>query len=101
MLGEMRELGALSSSEHEALGRVLAEKDVAHLIAVGGDAALVANEVERAGKSAAFAENAEQALPLVSARVRPGDVVLVKGSRSIATEKIVRALVEERGKKLA
>ena len=101
VLGEMRELGALSSSEHEALGRVLAEKDVAHLIAVGGDAALVANEVERAGKSAAFAENAEQALPLVSARVRPGDVVLVKGSRSIATEKIVRALVEERGKKLS
>jgi UDP-N-acetylmuramoyl-tripeptide--D-alanyl-D-alanine ligase len=101
VLGEMRELGALSRAEHEALGRVAAERDPASVVAVGGDAVLVANEVEKAGKSAAFAENVEQAMPIVRARVRPGDVVLVKGSRSIGTEKIVRALAEERGRKLA
>jgi hypothetical protein len=93
VLGEMRELGALSASEHQALGRFAAEGDVVHVFGVGGDARFVTDEVVRAGKRATFAEDADRAISLVSAGVEAGDVVLVKGSRSIATEKIVRALV--------
>jgi UDP-N-acetylmuramoyl-tripeptide--D-alanyl-D-alanine ligase len=101
VLGEMRELGALSESEHESLGRFAAERAVAHVVAVGGDARLIATEVTAAGKTAAFAEDADRAIPMVAERVSRGDLVLVKGSRSIATEKIVRALLHERGGKLA
>jgi UDP-N-acetylmuramoyl-tripeptide--D-alanyl-D-alanine ligase len=101
VLGEMRELGAVSAGEHESLGRFAAEQNVAHVVAVGGDARLISTEVTAAGKTAAFAEDADRALPMVSERVSPGDLVLVKGSRSIATEKIVHALVRARGGKLA
>jgi UDP-N-acetylmuramoyl-tripeptide--D-alanyl-D-alanine ligase len=97
VLGEMRELGAISASEHQALGRFAAGYDAAHVLAVGGDARLVASEVSAAGKLATFVEDAERAVPIVSAAVRAGDLVLVKGSRSIGTEKIVRALEGERG----
>jgi UDP-N-acetylmuramoyl-tripeptide--D-alanyl-D-alanine ligase len=101
VLGEMRELGALSPSEHEALGRFAAEHDVAHVIGVGGDARLVAGAVAKAGKDAVFVEGAAQAVDVVVSRVAPGDVVLVKGSRSIGTERVVRALEEARGGRLA
>jgi UDP-N-acetylmuramoyl-tripeptide--D-alanyl-D-alanine ligase len=99
VLGEMRELGALSASEHEALGSFAAAQKAAHVVAIGGDARLVANEVTRAGGAATFVDDAERALPIVEAEAAPGALVLVKGSRSIATEKVVRALVERRGRR--
>jgi len=98
VLGEMRELGPLSVSEHEALGRFAAKEQVAHVVAIGGDARFVASEVTSAGKGATFVEDAERALPVVAAHARAGDLVLVKGSRSIATEKIVHALAGDRGR---
>jgi UDP-N-acetylmuramyl pentapeptide synthase len=49
------------------------------------------------GKGATFVEDAERALSIAASTIHAGDVVLVKGSRSIGTEKIVRALENERG----
>jgi UDP-N-acetylmuramyl pentapeptide synthase len=68
---------------------------------VGGDARSLAKAAEGAGKRATFVEDAEGAVPIVLEETRAGDVVLVKGSRSIGTEKVVRALVEQRKKRLA
>ena len=98
VLGEMRELGEMSTREHDKLGQLVARADVGEVISVGGEAERVTREVARAGKSAWFALDAEQAVGTVLSRVLPGDVVLVKGSRGVATEKIVRALVEARGR---
>jgi UDP-N-acetylmuramoyl-tripeptide--D-alanyl-D-alanine ligase len=97
VLGEMRELGALSVSEHEALGRFAAGHETAHVVAIGGDARSIAKEATSLGKRATFTEDAAEALPIVLSAVLPGDLVLVKGSRSIGTEKIVRALESDRG----
>jgi UDP-N-acetylmuramoyl-tripeptide--D-alanyl-D-alanine ligase len=97
VLGEMRELGAASKVEHDELGRWIAGYEVAHLVGVGGDAEGIASVLRRYGKNASFAADAEEATVAVLARVEAGDVVLVKGSRSVATERIVRALVEDRG----
>jgi UDP-N-acetylmuramoyl-tripeptide--D-alanyl-D-alanine ligase len=98
VLGEMRELGAMSMREHDHLGEVVARTEAAEVICVGGDAERVTREAARAGKSAWFALDAEQAIGTVLSRVVPGDVVLVKGSRGVATEKIVRALEKARGR---
>jgi UDP-N-acetylmuramoyl-tripeptide--D-alanyl-D-alanine ligase len=98
VLGEMRELGPMAIREHDKLGQLVAGADVAEVISVGGEAERVTREAARAGKSAWFAFDAEQAIGTVLSRVLPGDVVLVKGSRGVATEKIVRALVEARGR---
>ena len=97
VLGEMRELGAMSVQEHDKLGTSVARADVAEVISVGGEAERVTREAARAGKNAWFALDAEQAVGTVLSRVLPGDVVLVKGSRGVAMEKIVRALVAARG----
>jgi UDP-N-acetylmuramoyl-tripeptide--D-alanyl-D-alanine ligase len=98
VLGEMRELGATSTREHDQLGQRVAGADVAEVISVGGEAERITREAARAGKNAWFALDAEQAIGTVLSRVLPGDVILVKGSRGVQTEKIVRALVDARGR---
>jgi UDP-N-acetylmuramoyl-tripeptide--D-alanyl-D-alanine ligase len=98
VLGEMRELGALSASEHASLGRFAGAREAAHVFGVGGDARRLVEAALSSGQDATFAEDADRALPEVLRCVLPRDVVLVKGSRGVATEKIVRGLVEERGR---
>jgi UDP-N-acetylmuramoyl-tripeptide--D-alanyl-D-alanine ligase len=94
VLGEMRELGAVSAREHASFGREIARSGAAELIAVAGDAALYLEPAREAGIASVFASDAEGALVLARARVRPGDVVLVKASRGVHAERVVRGLVE-------
>lgn len=94
VLGEMRELGRLAAAEHAAVGRFAAELGASYVLAVGGEAARTAEEALERGVPALFAPSSEQAIEPALAAVHPGDVVLVKGSRAIATEKIVTAMVE-------
>jgi UDP-N-acetylmuramoyl-tripeptide--D-alanyl-D-alanine ligase len=96
VLGEMRELGQASRFEHAKLGRALADSGAAALVAIAGDAELFATEA-RAGIEAEFAADAQAAVATVLARVRPGDVVLVKASRGVRAEGVVRALVAAKG----
>jgi UDP-N-acetylmuramoyl-tripeptide--D-alanyl-D-alanine ligase len=91
-LGEMRELGVLSAAEHEALGGDAAAARPALLIAVAGDAARTAASAAAAGVAARFAATSEEAAALARDAVRPGDLVLVKGSRGVRMERIVEAL---------
>lgn len=91
VLGEMRELGDESPDAHRELGRVAAASGAARLIAVGGDARLIASEAE--GLEASFVETSEQAADVALRIVEPSDVVLVKGSRGVRTEVVVNALL--------
>lgn len=90
VLGEMRELGALAMSLHVDCGAAAAAAGVDELIVIGGIAAegLVEGAV-RAGLPAArihrFADSAAAA-DVVPGLVRPGDLVLVKGSRGTRTD---------------
>jgi UDP-N-acetylmuramoyl-tripeptide--D-alanyl-D-alanine ligase len=93
VLGEMRELGSLSAREHARLGDVVATSGAAELIAVGGDARLYVDPAKRAGIASDFAPDAEAALAAARARVRPGDVVLVKASRGVRAERVVQGLL--------
>jgi len=98
VIGEMRELGALSVAEHRAVGELLAESGAAVLVAVSGDAELFLPAAQRAGLDATFAADAERALGELLPRLRPGDVVLIKASRGVHAEKVVQGIVEAIGR---
>ena len=93
VLGEMRELGAVAEAEHRAVGREAAGLGARALIAVGGLGQLLAGEARRSGLRARFAVDAGAGARLALDEVRPGDVVLVKGSRGVRTEQVARALL--------
>jgi UDP-N-acetylmuramoyl-tripeptide--D-alanyl-D-alanine ligase len=79
VLGEMAELGADAASYHEQVGALLRELGVEQVIAVGPLARAYGGEwVATAGEAAARLRR----------ELRPGDVVLVKGSRSVGLEAV-------------
>lgn len=95
VLGEMRELGDLEVEEHDAIGRLAVRLDISHLVAIGrmGKIMQIAAANEGSwGDEAAHVEDADAAIAHVLARWQPGDVVLVKASRSIRLERVAEAL---------
>jgi UDP-N-acetylmuramoyl-tripeptide--D-alanyl-D-alanine ligase len=98
VLGEMRELGALSAEQHEQVAESLGETGAAVLLAIAGDAQRFVPAAQRAGIDAHFAETAEQALSLLLPKLEPKDVVLVKASRGVKAERLVRGLIEAKGR---
>jgi UDP-N-acetylmuramoyl-tripeptide--D-alanyl-D-alanine ligase len=97
VLGAMYELGEESARGHEEVGRAAASSGAAEVIAIGGDASRIAEQAEKIGLPARFFSTSAEAAPAVVASVRPGDLLLIKGSRGVGTERVVRALVDARG----
>ena len=99
VLGEMLELGSHSRRLHEECGEAAAAAGLDLLIAVGGDSAhALALAAVRAGLPAsavAHVATSREAAALAEQRTRPGDLVLVKGSRSIGTDVVVDRLKAE------
>ncbi|MDI6772509.1 MAG: UDP-N-acetylmuramoyl-tripeptide--D-alanyl-D-alanine ligase [bacterium] len=94
-LGEMLELGPDSPQFHRRVGRQAAELQPALLLAVGPNARWYlegAAAVGLAPGAAAWAKTTEEAIPVLRQAVRPGDVVLIKGSRGIEMEKVLEGL---------
>jgi UDP-N-acetylmuramoyl-tripeptide--D-alanyl-D-alanine ligase len=90
VLGQMTELGAESTHGHEEVGQVAASFGIDQLIAVGQGSAAIAAAARAAGltKSQVVA-SAREAAELLRATIQPGDLVLVKGSRSARTERVL------------
>jgi UDP-N-acetylmuramoyl-tripeptide--D-alanyl-D-alanine ligase len=84
VLGYLAELGGYERAGHEEVGRLAAELGVDLLIAVGTPAAPILDGAAAVssweGKSVQVTEQ-EEAVALLREQLRPGDVVLVKGSR--------------------
>jgi UDP-N-acetylmuramoyl-tripeptide--D-alanyl-D-alanine ligase len=98
VLGEMRELGPLSESEHRELGRELALVGAASVTAISGDARyLLVPEGPSGTRPDGFFDDCGSAEATVLGRVRAGDVVLVKGSRGVRCDDIVTAFETTRG----
>lgn len=99
VLGEMLELGAHAARLHQECGRAAAAAGLQFLIAVGGDAAgELAGAAVRSGMTAAnvvHVPSKAEATALALQRVRPGDLVLVKGSRGIGLDAVVERLTAE------
>jgi UDP-N-acetylmuramoyl-tripeptide--D-alanyl-D-alanine ligase len=95
VLGEMRELGDLSISEHDAIGRLAVRLNVSQVVAVGQGARVLHLGAANEGswdQESVWVEDAAAAIEYLRGAVRPGDVVLVKASRSIGLEVICDAL---------
>ncbi|MEI2768580.1 MAG: cyanophycin synthetase [Nitrosomonas sp.] len=97
VLGEMRELGALAEGEHDALAARVLEAGVDFLVSCGGLISRTAAIVRAAGVPTFDFIDAEEAATFVTSVVVSSDIVLVKGSRSIATERVVAALARSFG----
>lgn len=99
VLGEMLELGEHAITLHDTCGRVVAAAGVGRLFAIGGaPARALANAAIAAGMRAgdvSYFESSEEAAGAVVADARPGDLILVKGSRGIRTDVVADRLVAE------
>lgn len=84
VLGEMAELGPEAPRFHAEIGEAAADADV--VVGVG--------ELARGYRPDEWVATAADAVELVTRLVRPGDVILVKGSRSVGLEVVADALVE-------
>jgi UDP-N-acetylmuramoyl-tripeptide--D-alanyl-D-alanine ligase len=94
--GDMAELGPQSIARHWQLGKDIVQIGGAELlIACGRFARHITAGARSTGLDRARAvpcDTIEDAMPYVGQAVLPGDIVLVKGSRVMAMERIVEAL---------
>ena len=92
VLGEMRELGEESARGHREVGETAAELGVDQLIAIGDMAAAIAEAARNAGlQNISIARSTSEAAELLGEIAVSGDLVLVKGSRSVRTERVIEA----------
>jgi UDP-N-acetylmuramoyl-tripeptide--D-alanyl-D-alanine ligase len=99
VLGEMLELGAHAGRLHAECGRAAAAAGLDWLITVGGAPARALADAAISGgmstSSVTHVANRDDAAAAALDRVRPGDLVLIKGSRGIGTDLVVDRLKVE------
>jgi UDP-N-acetylmuramoyl-tripeptide--D-alanyl-D-alanine ligase len=93
--GEMLELGTQATELHREVGRKCVASGVDWLIAVQGAARFFVEGAVEAGlpaDHAALCRTPEEAGERLLVLLRPGDVVMVKGSRGVHLEKVIELL---------
>jgi UDP-N-acetylmuramoyl-tripeptide--D-alanyl-D-alanine ligase len=93
VLGDMAELGDCSRAAHFEVGRRAAASRLDQLFAIGRRGCQIAAAAREGGfKSVIEIDEVERAAQAVKEFARPGDVVLVKASRSMRLERITEVL---------
>jgi UDP-N-acetylmuramoyl-tripeptide--D-alanyl-D-alanine ligase len=98
VLGPMAELGDDARAAHMDLGRFVVRLDVSRLVVIGDEAGGIhAGAVLEGswGEESVHVDDVDAAVALLRAELRPGDVVLVKASRSAGLERVAAALLED------
>jgi len=90
--GEMLEMGEQGPALHAACGRAAAEAGLDLVAGVQGNAEHLAAAAATGGVASLFLPDAEAAGRWLSQNLRPGDVVLVKGSRGVHLERAIEAV---------
>lgn len=101
VFGDMLELGEGEVEAHREIGKTIAAAGPALVIGVGALARVAIESVAKARGTGVvetrwFSTSGEAALEVAN-HAQPGDIVLVKGSRGVALEKVVNALKERFG----
>jgi UDP-N-acetylmuramoyl-tripeptide--D-alanyl-D-alanine ligase len=104
VLGEMAELGEDAITEHDRIGRLAVRLDVSRLVVVGTGRSMSAMHHgavmegswgTSGDRGAVSVPDADAALALLRAELRPGDVVLVKASNAAGLGALVEALASD------
>jgi UDP-N-acetylmuramoyl-tripeptide--D-alanyl-D-alanine ligase len=90
--GEMLELGPRAAELHRECGRLAAELGVDVVVGVRGLARHIADAAVSGSQQALFVETPQAAGEWLKANLRPGDAVLVKGSRGVRLEQALDLL---------
>jgi UDP-N-acetylmuramoyl-tripeptide--D-alanyl-D-alanine ligase len=90
--GEMLELGEYGAAMHAACGITAAEAGLDLVAGVQGNAVNLAAAACAGGVASLFLPNAEEAGRWLKQTLRPGDVVLVKGSRGVHLERAIEVV---------
>ena len=97
VLGDMLELGRYSVSEHERIGKLVAQcADV--IVTVGVRAQCIAKTAEESGFSKEnihIFNTAKEATVALATLVREHDVFLIKGSQGVRLESVVESLLRD------
>jgi UDP-N-acetylmuramoyl-tripeptide--D-alanyl-D-alanine ligase len=93
--GEMLELGPQAASLHREAGREIAKSGINILWGIRGLAREIILGAEEQGLTASrFFDSAAEAAAALIDEVKKGDLILVKGSRGVATDQVVSSLRE-------
>ena len=94
--GEMLELGAGEKEIHQEVGKKIAASGIDFLIGVRGLAKDLIESANANGLSETkFFADSNEAGEFLAREIKAGDLVLVKGSRGVRTEKVVEKLLEK------
>ncbi|MEM7531584.1 MAG: UDP-N-acetylmuramoyl-tripeptide--D-alanyl-D-alanine ligase [Chloroflexota bacterium] len=94
ILGDMREMGSHTVEGHRIVGRCAAEV-VDVLVTVGELGRLIGESAQQTGiasQSLYMMNDDQQAIALLKERLQPNDIALVKGSRAVGMEDIVKQI---------
>jgi len=91
VLGVMAELGPVCEQEHLRLGELVRTLGFAELVVIGSDHGYAVGF----GAGARKVTDIEEAADTLASIVQPGDVVLVKASRSASLERLAHWLIED------
>ena len=97
VIGSMLELGAASGESHRKLGGILAGAGADKVFLYGPETKPAAEALEEAGASYYFTDTMDELSRALGGYIRPGDLVLLKGSRACALEKLDGVLDAARG----
>ncbi|HRO03505.1 MAG TPA: cyanophycin synthetase, partial [Terricaulis sp.] len=95
-LGDMLELGPDERAYHAGLAKPLEEAGVDLVFAAGPRMAALIEALPESRRGG-YAESADALIPIISGAMRPGDIVLVKGSNSSRMSRVVSALAGLKG----
>jgi UDP-N-acetylmuramoyl-tripeptide--D-alanyl-D-alanine ligase len=94
--GEMLELGEEAAKFHHETGVKIGETGIDALFGVRGLARNLVQGAKEAGLNVTeFFHDSSEAAKFLTSEIQAGDLVLIKGSRGVQTEKIVERLVEK------
>ncbi|UCE62821.1 MAG: UDP-N-acetylmuramoyl-tripeptide--D-alanyl-D-alanine ligase, partial [Nitrospirota bacterium] len=95
VLGDMRELGAKEDQFHREIGAFVAKQGFTHFIACGRFGPCFVEGAQRAGMSArsiSRARSIPHAARILEKLARPGDMILLKASRGIEIERVLKLM---------